>query len=82
MSAAAVVIDDATGAILRKITGDPAMFSAQAGTGEGVFALVDYDGQSIPDAHLIVSEAGEWEAKVGAPVDLELPTVTIEYVAP
>lgn len=82
MSVTAIVIDATTGAIKRKITGDPSMFAAQAGAGEAVFALTDYEGQSIDDAHLILSETGEWEAKAGAPEGVDLPTANIEYIAP
>lgn len=79
MSATAIMVDDTTGEIKRKVTGDPAMFGSQRGAGEYLFALTDYDGQSIDDANLIISESGEWEAKEGSPVDL--PPFTIEYIA-
>jgi hypothetical protein len=78
----AIVIDTATGAILRKITASPTMFAIQAGEGESLFALVDDDGAHIPDGHLIVSETGEWEAVEGAPEGLALPVSTIELIAP
>ncbi len=78
----AIVIDTATGAILRKITAPPTMFAAQAETGESLFALVDDDGAHIPDEHLIVSETGEWESVEGAPEGLTLPVSEIQYVAP
>ena len=82
MTTTAVIVDTATGVIKRKITGDPTMFAVQAGSGETVFALTDYDGRAIDDANLVISEAGEWEAAAGAPEWLTLPTTTIELVAP
>lgn len=82
MSARALIIDDATGAILRKLVGSPSMFALQAGSGQSLFALVDDEGGHIDDAHLIISETGEWEAAPGAPEGLTLPTIEIAYVAP
>lgn len=80
MSARSVVIDAATGAVRRTLSGDPQMFALQVDTGEALFALTDDDGFFIDDANLIVSETGEWEVLPGAPEDLEPPTSQLELI--
>ena len=77
----AVVVDSATGEILRKITASPAVLGLQSGPGESVFVLVDDAGGHINDAHLRISESGEWETKSSTPEGFQLPISTVEFVA-
>lgn len=81
MTAAAVIIDAATGVIKRKVMTNPAMLANQVAAGEAMFAILDDDGRAIDDSNVIVSATGRWAAKAGAPEGLTLPTTTIEYVA-
>jgi hypothetical protein len=78
----AIVVDSNTGAILRQVTGSPAMLGMQGGFGESVFALVDDDGGYIDDGQLLISENGQWEAKATAPEGLPLPASSLEFVSP
>lgn len=80
MTASAIIVDGATGAIKRKITGDPAMFGIQAATGETAFALIDDDGQRIDDANLFITEQGAWSAKEGAPEGVVVPDLALGLI--
>ena len=72
----ALVIDTASGAILRTITASPTMLAEQVLPGEAVFVITDDTGAFINDAALRVSEAGEIEALTGS-----APVLSIELVA-
>lgn len=74
MSQRGVVIDTVTGAIKRKVSGDPAMFALQVGPGESLFALADDDGSFIDDALVVVDGAGNWSGGTA-------PGAVLEYVA-
>lgn len=81
MSGRGVVVDDATGAILRTVTAPPEMLAANVTTGESLFVLTEDGGAWIDDANLIVSETGVLEPSPTAPEGTTAPAHELQYVA-
>lgn len=81
MTDRAVIVDAATGALLRFLTMPPTMLALNIRPGESAFQIIDDDGLHIDGRYVIVSEAGAWAASGSAPPGLILPATTLEYVA-
>lgn len=81
MTDRALVIDPATGMILRKVSAPPEMLALNAGDGESLFVITGDDGMHIDDAHVIVSELGVLTLTESAPEGLVAPAYELQYVA-
>lgn len=81
MTDRALVIDPATGAILRKVSAPPEMLALNAGDGESLFVITADDGMHIDDAHIVVSEEGALVLTETAPEGVTAPSYDLQYVA-
>jgi hypothetical protein len=76
-----LVVDDASGAILRTIIAPPGMLALNVAAGESLFVVANDDGLCIDDAHVVVSELGDLTLSASAPAGVTAPPYELQYVA-
>lgn len=81
MISRALIIDAATGRILRTLTAPPEMIALNVRAGEAAFLITDDNGGCINDNYVVLSDAGEMVLTEDAPEGATAPAYEIQYVA-